>query len=154
MVPHAAMGANLAIESVACFANALTELQKELNGALPALGIPSTKIDKVFQKYAENRTARADIVMRMAQFACRAQVKADQEARKYVLNLPNMERDKWLRGALGSYSYAEKIDQWNGGSERVSYYSEKAQKIQALLKEQHANGMDATPSIKKIASTG
>jgi hypothetical protein len=154
MVPHAAMGANLAIESVACFANILTELRKELNGALPAMNISSNKIDKVLQKYSENRTARAGIAMGIAQFSCRAQVKIDQEARKYISNLPNMGRDKWLWGALSSYSYAEKINQWDGGSERVSYYSEKARRIQALLKDQHANGASATTTIKTVASTG
>jgi hypothetical protein len=85
MVPRAAMGANLAMESVACFINRLNELEKkDLDRPLSETSpIPLDKVEKGLAKYAVNRAARASPVVGLANFACRSQLKADEEAQAF-----------------------------------------------------------------------
>lgn len=125
------MGANLAMESVACFINCLNDLEKHgldhpLSETRP---IPLNKLEKVLSNYAASRTARASLVAGMANFACRSQLKADEEAKAFISSLPTTDNETWLSKALESLSLAEKIDGWHEDGERVSLYTKRAKEI-------------------------
>lgn len=122
MVPHAAMGANQALESAACFANALFELRGALGG-LPPRGVPSRLVGARLAAYERRRRGRVTEVVRGAGFACRAQLKAGEQERRYVEALPGLRDEVWLGKVLESLFEAEKLEGWEADSERVRYYS-------------------------------
>lgn len=122
MVPHAAMGANQALELAACFANALFELRRALGG-LPPRGMPSRLVGARLAAYERRRRGRVTEVVRGARFACRAQLKVGEQGRRYVEALPGLRDEVWLGKVLESLFEAEKLEGWEADSERVRYYS-------------------------------
>ncbi|GME56978.1 Monooxygenase FAD-binding protein [Neofusicoccum parvum] len=65
MTPHAAMGANQAMESSVCLVNRLLELRNHLGGTLPR-GIPVSELEKCFEKYYKKRLGRASAFKQVA----------------------------------------------------------------------------------------
>jgi FAD dependent monooxygenase len=131
MVPHAAMGANQAMESAACFASRLLELREQLGGCsrtpdLPPLVSPQL-VEACLEGYVQKRKARIEHVVKGASLSCRIQLKIGDAAQKHIARLPSLRDEMWLEEVLKTLYKAEKIEPWDAESERVRYYSEQAQ---------------------------
>ncbi|KKA22709.1 Monooxygenase [Rasamsonia emersonii CBS 393.64] len=133
MVPHAAMGANLAMESAACLVNRLLEL-RERHPSLQQQHIPLDTLQSSLREYSRNRTARAADVVRLANSACCAQLKAGPAEEAYICNiLPTLTNEAWLARALGSLCKAEKLENWHRQSDRVAFYTRQAERIRQRM---------------------
>ncbi|KAE8138527.1 hypothetical protein BDV38DRAFT_281836 [Aspergillus pseudotamarii] len=132
MVPHAAMGANQAMESAACFASRLLELRAQLGGCnisadLPPLVSP-VLVEACLEGYVQKRKPRIEHVVKGASLSCRIQLKIGDAAQKHIPRLPSLGDERWLEELLKMLYKAEKIEPWDVDSERMRYYSEQAQK--------------------------
>ncbi|KAH7056950.1 hypothetical protein B0J12DRAFT_737782 [Macrophomina phaseolina] len=129
MVRHAAMGANQAMESAACFANRLFELRAKLDGGdgaasgdLPPLIAPDM-VQQCLEEYTERRRARVTEIVQAAGASCGAQLKKGDAAREYIDALPRLGNEVLLEKSLDSLLKAEKIDGWAEDSDHVHHYS-------------------------------
>lgn len=113
MVPHAAMGANQAMESAACFASHLLQ-----QCALPGVGntlplrISQPAVQSCLEKYEQVRRARITDVVAGASFTCRAQLKTDEAGLEFISKLPDLTDEIWLAKVTDVLSAAEKIEPW------------------------------------------
>ncbi|KAF2137188.1 uncharacterized protein K452DRAFT_236177 [Aplosporella prunicola CBS 121167] len=128
MVPHAAMGANQAMESAACFVNHLLDLRGQHGDSIPR-NIPTSDIEKCLKSYVQKRCARVTNITQSANFSCRSQLKIGPEAEAFILGLPNMKDEAFLSKILLILSEAEKLENWKNNSGRVGFYSQQAEKI-------------------------
>ncbi|KAL1617791.1 hypothetical protein SLS54_007570 [Diplodia seriata] len=125
MVPHAAMGANQAMESAACFANGVRAVVARGDDAAPR---DWEAVEACLEAYKERREARVRGVVEAAAKACRVQLLVGEEAREWVEALPRMGYGEWLERTMEVFSRAEKVEGWEGGGERVRFYDEQARK--------------------------
>lgn len=131
MVPHAAMGGNLAIESASTLVNLLLSMRDD--AADDDFGeIPLSVLDEGLQNYAGNRQARAENVVNHAQTVCRDQLCLNGNYREKVLGLNDAD---WLRVNLAAFSGSEKMRTEMPDKARVRFYTERAQRIQELLRK-------------------
>lgn len=132
MVPHAAMGANQAMESVACLASGLLRIRDERQE-----GYEGAAVEKWLAEYGRRREGRLKTVVKVANLACRAQLRIGVEAERYIAELrEGVEDGVWIERMKDTFANAEMIEGWEGGSERVRFYTEQVRK----WKEEHAVG--------------
>lgn len=132
MVPHAAMGANQAMESAAAFVNSLRRLQSD-RGSLA--GISAEEADRTTSAYAEARRSRVEAVYKVAAAVCRTQLRANPIAEAFIQALPSSTDAGHLSKAVGSMSQAEKLEGWACGSNRVDFYTENSKRVLDILAE-------------------
>ncbi|KAJ5389111.1 uncharacterized protein N7496_000179 [Penicillium cataractarum] len=122
MVPHAAMGANQALESAAAFVNILrsSRLQK---GDCQSTRIPLSEVQSCLEQYELRRRARATAASQIATFACRAQLKIGPASDEYWANFPRMMGEEGIAKSLESFCDAEMLENWSMGSPRVAVYT-------------------------------
>lgn len=127
MVPHAAMGANQAMESVACLASGLLRIRSEQEGK--AEGFEGAAVEKWLVEYGRRREGRLKTVVKVANLACRAQLKIGVEAERYIAGLQEgVEDEVWIEKMKDTFANAEMIEGWEGGSDRVKFYTEQVRK--------------------------
>ncbi|KAF4535882.1 FAD binding domain containing protein [Lasiodiplodia theobromae] len=131
MVPHAAMGANQAMESVACLASGLLRIRGERQGRFEGAAVEEWLVE-----YGRRREGRLKMVVKVANLACRAQLRIGEEAERYIAELREEVEDEevWVGKMMHTFANAEIIEGWEGGSERVRFYTEQGRK----WKEEHA----------------
>ncbi|KAK0638444.1 FAD-dependent monooxygenase bik2 [Lasiodiplodia hormozganensis] len=133
MVPHAAMGANQAMESVACLASGLLRIRGGQEGM--AEGFEGAGVEEWLVEYGRRREGRLRMVVKVANLACRAQLRIGEEAERYIAELrEDVEDEVWVGKMMDTFANAEMIEGWEGGSERVRFYTEQVRK----WKEEHA----------------
>lgn len=102
---------------------------------------------EALQEYASNRAARAADIVRLTNFACRAQLKAGPAEEAYVCNvLPTMTNEEWLARALGSLCRAERLEKWHRESDRVALYTRQAERIRRGM--DGGSGSSSSSSLK------
>ncbi|MCJ1477425.1 hypothetical protein MMC13_006096 [Lambiella insularis] len=133
MVPNAAMGGNLAMESAASLLNMLHDIRKK-TGDHELKEIPISELEVGLPKYAEGRQDRANGVVAIAGMSCRAQLLLDRSGEQFVRGLSQLTDELWLGRSLISLSQAEKINDWKTGSPRVDFYTRRARQIQEAVR--------------------
>ena len=129
MVPHAAMGGNLAIESACCLLNSLLSMRDAVpNHELKQ--IPTTILDEALTKYAENRQQRAEDVVSHAQMVCRDQLCLNENYRQKIVGLNDAD---WLSRNLIAFSRSEKMRTKAPDTSRVKFYTDRAERVRQLV---------------------
>lgn len=147
MAPHAAMGANLAMESAACFVNELRGLKSQL-GKTPDQEtdyLPPLQLTKRLESYTNQRRARVTKVATKAGLTEKINLKIDPPASKFIGALPQMKESDWLGGGLFSLCQAHKLEDWECGSDRVDLYSKRAG--EAIAAEAEGRGEEYLESL-------
>lgn len=129
MVPHAAMGANQAMESAACFLNNLRSLQ---NNEIDWVG-DELKVQQCLTAYGNQRRDRLSAIIQAATMTCKNQLLSGPSATDYIRNLPKQKDAAFLVKAIESLRQAEKLENWSHGSHRVVLYDELSAKALELL---------------------
>ncbi|RJE23607.1 hypothetical protein PHISCL_04063 [Aspergillus sclerotialis] len=117
MVPHAAMGANQAIESAAALANELQKLGQVNEGWTTAT------IATALEKYTQARRDRVATVVSKAGAICRAQLCCPGHD-QLVKALPKLSFADWMTQSLFSFRGASRIESLPM-TERGKYYEER-----------------------------
>lgn len=119
MVPHAAMGANQAMESAAALANELLEL----NDGQGDDGWTASNITIALEKYTQVRCNRVGIVISKAGAICRAQMLCPGHDH-LVKALPKLGFADWMTQAFFSFRGASLIESLPL-TERGKYYNDR-----------------------------
>ncbi|UNI15373.1 hypothetical protein JDV02_001910 [Purpureocillium takamizusanense] len=131
MVPHAAMGANQAMESAACFVNNLRKLQTSSDGIGPR--ISRAQVDQCLDEYAKRRQDRMEVISKTAATFCRMQLKIGPAAKGFTGALRHFRDEDFLQKGLEQLTAAEKLEDWHCGSSQVEYYSVQSAKALKVL---------------------
>ncbi|KAJ5584992.1 uncharacterized protein N7459_004792 [Penicillium hispanicum] len=118
MVPHAAMGANQAIESAAAFVNVLRPLVAQRQES-PVTHIPILQVEDCLNQYTRRRRERVTSIQQLANRACRAQLKIGKDSEEFWLNLPKLTGEVSLSRLLGPFRNAEYLENWKLGRKQV-----------------------------------
>ncbi|PNY26271.1 Monooxygenase FAD-binding protein, partial [Tolypocladium capitatum] len=127
MVPHAAMGANQAMEAAACFVNNLRRLQINCPGS-PDLLVPQSKVSECLEAYVKERRGFMTAVAHIASQNCRNQLMIGAPAENFIRALPEQNDRELLWRPIESLSKAQKLENWNWGTKRADFYTEQSRK--------------------------
>ncbi|GJN86941.1 hypothetical protein PLIIFM63780_010523 [Purpureocillium lilacinum] len=133
MVPHAAMGANQAMESAACFVNNLRKLPMNPDGTFPR--ISRSQADECLEAYAKRRQERMAVICKVAATFCRMQLKVGPPAQGFIGALRHFRDEDFLQKGLEQLSGAEALENWHCGSKYVDYYGVESVKALKILEE-------------------
>ncbi|KAJ6443564.1 LOW QUALITY PROTEIN: Monooxygenase FAD-binding protein [Purpureocillium lavendulum] len=131
MVPHAAMGANQAMESAACFVNHLRKLLAGLED--PTTRISQSQVTECLEPYAKQRQERMAMICKVAGTFCRMQLKIGPAAKGFIAAVKTFRDEEFLIKALEQLSAAEGLEDWEQGRERVDYYAVESRKALKVL---------------------
>lgn len=132
MVPHAAMGANQAMESAACFVNNLRKLQLDCSNN-QASRITASEAYECLDAYANKRRDRMQAIVQSASATCKNQLMIGPTSEAFIRALPQLQDETILLKSIESLSQAEKLENWKCGSNRVDYYTEQSRTVLELL---------------------
>lgn len=132
MVPHAAMGANQAMESAACFVNILRRVNPSL-GKEYCSNLRASEVEKCLSSYAAKRKDALKAVVQAATASRNNQLMAGSAAEDFLRTLPDTREEDILLKPLRSLIGAERMEDWMCGSERVEKYTEASGKALAIL---------------------
>ncbi|OJJ07597.1 hypothetical protein ASPVEDRAFT_877590 [Aspergillus versicolor CBS 583.65] len=132
MVPHAAMGANQAMESAACFVNILRRVNPSL-GKEYCSNLRASEAEKCLSSYAAKRKNTLKAVVQAATASRNNQLMAGSAAEDFLHTLPDIREEDILLKPLRSLIRAERLEDWMCGSERVEKYTEASGKALAIL---------------------
>jgi FAD dependent monooxygenase len=139
MAPHAAMGANLAMESAACFVNEVRKFKGRHADSTQPGSLTTTEISQLLESYTNKRRGRVTQFMKQAAMTEKIHLKGGHEASEFLGALPLMTEMDWLRPALISLGQAEKLDDWKWNSDRVETYNKRAERIREALVQGQVN---------------
>lgn len=144
MVPQTGMGGNLALESAGMIVNILKKAPATSDsGSGPRL--LRDYLGHEFQQYSDQRRARAEIAVAAAGAQCREQVRRGN-ASKNLDTVKGIISQEWLKKFVLRLFEAAKLENWNGGSPRVQYFEERAEKIKESLIAGCSSSFPCTPS--------
>lgn len=132
MVPHAAMGANQAMESAACFANNLRRTRPSL-GKEHCPNISAPEIQQCLSHYADRRKDILKAVVQAATASRNNQLMVGSAAQDFLRILPDIREEDMLLKPLRSLIAAERLEDWMCRSEQVEKYTEASGRVLDIL---------------------
>ena len=133
MVPHAAMGANQALESAAAFVNVLRPVLAQQEQATRS-SVPLSVVEDCLNQYARRRHERVTLAQQVASQACRAQLKIGPESEKVWAELPTLTDEVLLSRRLGYFRAAEYLENWRYTTQRIARYAAAVRKCHNELR--------------------